>query len=348
MIDDEQVVERLRRAHAAESAPQVDATRVLRAGRRSRRRRRVTRWSGVAAASVLTLGVGAGLAGGWSPFRETTVETVSQEVPEFVAATVLDAYYGVPAGAPSSYEEGDRAGDEALIDLETRTVTLWTDGSGSCPTLPKAIRAQGDTIEIVVGTPDGVVACTADSVTSTYVVALPSGSVADEDTTVDFIFQLSAEDADDLPTVMPPRDASTCLPALTVCAMNRWLDDMLTAAGLQPPDYVSTSLRAGTSVQVEGAEIWWRLFPHDRAVERTPLAVHRTTDVGAVVVEHGTISDNREAQFTCGGFRIEASPGHAMTADLLAETVDTVAATIDTCPANLDELLTRYPDLSPR
>jgi hypothetical protein len=352
LIDDEQVVERLRRAHDAEPAPQIDPAAALRAGWRWRRRRSVARWSGVAAASVVALSLGGGLAGGWDPFRDGTVEPATEETPEYVAATVLDAYGGVPAGVPDlSGQDGARVSPEEgqVVDLEARTVTLWTGGSYSCPTLPKAIRGHGGTIEIIVGLPDGVDSCTADFSVSTYVVALPSGYDPDGVPVIRVINELAAADADDLPTVMPPRDASACLPALTVCAMDRWLNEMLTAAGVQPPDGASSLLNVTKLVQVGEGEIYWRLFSLDRALERLPMRVLRTNDVGAVVVEHGTEAggDYAAAEFTCGGFRIEATPGYATDADLLARTVDAVAATITQCPADLDELVARYPDLSP-
>ena len=353
MIDDEQVVERLRRAHAAEHAPQIDPAAALRAGRRWRSQRRAARWAGVAGASVVVLGLGAGLAAGWDPLPDASVAPAVEQSPtpqssEFVAATVLDVYDGVPAGAPDPWGfdgVGTRGGH--TVDLEAGTVTLWTGGSSGCPTLPKAIRGDGGTLEIIVGIPDGVQGCFADARVSTYVVALPSAYSPGEVPTVHVINQLNAEDADDLPTVMPPRDASACLPALTVCAMERWLDDMLTAAGIEPPATISHSLDVMEEVQVGEGSIVWRLFPLDRAAERLPLVVERTSDVGAVVVEHGTVGDDPEAHVTCGGFRIEAVRGYATDAAFLAQSVDAVAATITECPADLDELVARYPDLSP-
>ena len=351
MIDDEQVVQRLRQAYAAEAAPQINPATALRAGRRWRRRRQVARWSGVAVASVVGLGLGAGLVGGWGPSHDQTVAPATEEMPEFVAPTVLDAYDGVPAGVPDSWGPNGRfdpGEGQTVIDLETRTVTLWTSGSSGCPTPPKAIRGYGDTVEIVVGMPDGITDCRANLAWVTYVIAFPSDFAPGAVSTVDVIHQQMEADADRVPAVMPPRGASPCLPALTVCAMNRWLNEMLTAAGLQSPASGSdVSVNAGALVQVGGGEIAWRLFPLSQPDQQLPMTVLRTNDVGAVVVEHGTQSDNPEAEFTCGGFRIEAQPGYATDADLLAQTVDAVAATITECPADLDELIARYPDLSP-
>ena len=352
MIDDEAVVERLRRAHAVEPAPKVDPVVALRAGRRWRRRRTVTRWSGVAAASAGALAFGAGLAGGWGWSPDRAVDPVTEDVPAFTAVTVLDAYAGVPEGVPDPFggDADDASEVGPWVDLEAGTVTLWTGGSYSCPTWPKAIRGYSDTVEIVVGLPDGVDPCTADFRATTYVVALPSGYAPDVPPTVRVISQGPDGVGAGVPTDLPADDATGCRPALTVCAMNRWLDDMLTAAGYEPLGYVSDPLAGGDAVRVGGELIWLTLAPPERARGRMPMQVQGTNDVGAVVVEHGTdfAGDTPAAAFTCGGIRIQLSSDPTMPADVLAQAADAIAATISQCPADLDELLASYPDLSPR
>lgn len=349
MIDDEQLAERLRRAHAAEQAPALDPARMLRAGQQARRRRTAARWSGVAATCAGTLVVAAGLAGGWGRTPDQVAEPVPGETPSFMAVTVLDAYEGVPEGVAHPFGAANGVetfeADPPLVDLAAGTVTLWTGGSYSCPTWPKAIRAFDDTIDIVVGLPDGVRVCTADAGVDTYVVELPPGYAPDGTPTVRVLHQGPGW-SDEVPRDLPADDAGGCRPALTVCAMYRWLDDILDAAGLDPVSDVYGRMTAGDDFLVGEDRVGVTLSPPERE-RRVPIEVSRTTDIGPVVVEHGTAVDGvvPAAVLTCGGFMIRLEGSAWMSADVFAQTAESIAATITECPADLDALVALHRDL---
>lgn len=352
MSDNDQMAERLRRAHAAEPAPVLDPAGMLRAGRGARRRKTVARWSGVAAAGACALVLGVGMSGGWGRTPDRVAEPDPAETPSFTAATVLDAYGGYPKGASDPFDrppEGDTGfirGPESAVDPGAGTVTLWTGGSYSCPNWPKAIRGYGDTIDIVVGLPDGVPGCTADFRVTTYVVELPPGYAPRGEPVVNVLSQ-GPGGTGGVPTDLPADDAGGCRPALTVCAMNRWLDDMLRAAGLEPLGDTYDPLTGGDTVLISGDHVSATLGPPEHE-GRIPIEVSRTTNVGPVVVQHGTSSDGvvPAAVLTCGGFVIRLDGSAWLPpADIFAQTAESIAATITECPADLDELVAMYPDL---
>ncbi|WP_250443658.1 hypothetical protein [Actinotalea sp. C106] len=219
--------------------------------------------------------------------------------------------------------------------------------------MPQAIRGHDGLVEIVVGTPEGVGGCTYDHRVTTYVVALPEGHVLEEQPTVEIIDDRFDENgtAREFPPSVTGHPG--CQPAVTVCAMNQWLDDMLVAGGYEPLGQEHDVLAGTESIQTDHGYIGWRVDPRGRALDRASVEVRSTSDVGAVVVEHGAYHwqgespDGRAAAaFTCGGFRIELTPDEEVPADGLAKTADTVAATIVECPADLDALVERYPDLA--
>jgi len=354
VIDDEDVVERLRRAHDVAPVAPIDPGVVLRAGRRWRRRRAGARWAGLASASVGAAVLAVGLAVGWLPLPDREVTPAAGD---FVPVTVLDTYAGVPVGVPDPWFGDDGAAWQdvpPLVNLQDGSVTLWTGGSFSCPTAPRAIRAEGRVLEVVVGRPHPDGPCTMDFRITTYVVAFPVGYAPDGEPTVRVIDADSPRDArGDLPDPMPSSDGgpAACRPALTVCAMNRWLADMLIAAGYDPLGEHLDAVAGSEYVDVEGGHIRWSLYPVERAPGRAPMQVEWTLDTGEVVVEHGTRTSGvtPTAEFTCGGFRIEAEPsGPGVPARIVTQISDAAASTITDCPANLDELLARYPDLQRR
>lgn len=338
-MNEDAVVERLRRAHDAEAVAPLDAAALVRAGRRWRRRRAVARWGGTTAVVVLALAVGVTSWDRWSPVTEPAPPATAEALGEFETPVVVET-------APFARPEG-LAGptfEEPAVDLVGRTVTLTTGGSLTCPNVPQGIRAGGSTVEVVVGHPPGTQSCTADLRVMTYVVAFPAGYEPATPPTVRVVHLAPDDDW----TPPAASGAAACRPALTVCAMNRWLDEILVAGGLEPLGYEYDDVAGSEYVDVGGQHLGWRTFPLARPEGRLEMLVDRTVDHGAVVAEHGRDPSGAypAAEFTCGGFRVVSAPSPQIPADVLAATVDAVAEAITECPADLDDLLARYPDLA--
>ncbi len=353
MVDDDRLVERLRRAHGAQEVPVPDAVAVLHSGWRARRRRAVARWSGAAAACAGAVVLAVGLAGGWDGTPNRSAAPSPEETSPFLPVTVLDAYGGVPGGVADPFGDPDDVeafrARRPLVDLAAGTVTLWTGGSSSCPTWPKAIRAVGDVIEIVVGLPDDVTdGCTADWGYTTYVVDLPPGYTPEGVPAVRELSQAPGPGgAADLVTEVPPDDAGGCRPALTACAMARWLDDVLSAAGLDATGDAHSGPDLAYGEFVVGTDRVNVTLGRAGRDGRAPIDVTRTTEVGPVRVEHGALIDGvvPTAVLSCGGFRIRLNGAVGMPAEALAQTAETIAGAVAQCPADLDQLLAAYPDL---
>jgi len=85
------------------------------------------------------------------------------------APVVLETRAGLPAGV-----DADLAGGEPgwVLDPAARRVEIYTAGSSSCPTVPRAVDVEGSVMTVTLA-PVSAAACTDDFAYTTAVVAVP-------------------------------------------------------------------------------------------------------------------------------------------------------------------------------